>query len=422
MLIDRMSKIFSSKLILTLSLIFFGQVATSSDHVDHPTSSDPVTDITDLYAFQSPEDSRKIILVLNTYLFPKKSAHLSTNVGASFVLRKAEYSQGQWTYPRDTEKRIACRYKNNTKKHKHAPNLVECALLSPQNKKGWRVDHQVEVALGKVATPSSFRVFAGRRADPFIFNTKWTGAMMKGEIPKAKELREEGLKNSLEKADTFSLVVEVDKLLVGGHSGILAVTAETQDLSHGSVHWPRKSYPRFDRVGVPEITNIVLASVKKKKEFRRRYNSQPTFDQESGFRAEFEDYFSQTLKHYDQYDKVTNWSEENIKAASKSIVDDTLLLNLSANSRIPRFSYFSLQSQALLGLSFSSRGGRRLEDDFMDELFTWLIKGPNSKVASFSDGVDEPKDAIKEEFPFLANPNYHKNGWINLGLFLKNLF
>ena len=403
-----------------LTLFIGTEALLASDHIDKPTSEDPVTDITDMYSFQSPKDAEKVVFVLNTYTMPQKDAHLSTKVGASFVLREARFENKQWSYDSQSEKKITCRYKNSKKEAQHGPSLVECALLlkgSDGNnvllsKAESKLDTVEELAANSTANPAPFRVFAGRRADPFIFNIQWTGAIMRGNFEGAHALKESGLKNTMERADTFSLVVEIDKKLIGGTEQILAVTAETNDLSadlsNEQSSWPMGKYPRFDRVGFPEVTNIILAYSQKpdQEDFRKRYNAQPVFDQDPEFRKEFVEYFRESLTKYDRLDGEKDWSDDLKAQASQQIMDDVLLLNLSSTSKIPDFGFFSLQKQSLVGETLSSRGGRRVHDDFMDDIFTLLIGGPKVNSSRYSDGVDEPNDPLPGEFPYLAEPNF----------------
>src|SRR4051795_12044878 len=59
-----------------------------SDHISGPRAlSDPIADITDVYAFPSPERPDRLVLVMNTLPFAKPSAALSEGLIYRFRLR-----------------------------------------------------------------------------------------------------------------------------------------------------------------------------------------------------------------------------------------------------------------------------------------------------------------------------------------------
>src|SRR5438046_4686675 len=64
------------------------QEATMSDHISGPRAlADPIADITDVYAFPSPERAGHLVLVLNTLPFAQPAAHFSDGLVYRFRLR-----------------------------------------------------------------------------------------------------------------------------------------------------------------------------------------------------------------------------------------------------------------------------------------------------------------------------------------------
>ena len=60
-----------------------------SDHVDGPrTLADPAIDVTDLYAFISPENSKRTVLIANVFPFAGDSALFSNVVNYSIAVRR----------------------------------------------------------------------------------------------------------------------------------------------------------------------------------------------------------------------------------------------------------------------------------------------------------------------------------------------
>jgi len=59
-----------------------------SDHISGPRAlADPIADITDVYAFPSPEQARHLVLVVNTLPFARPSALFSDGLIYRFRLR-----------------------------------------------------------------------------------------------------------------------------------------------------------------------------------------------------------------------------------------------------------------------------------------------------------------------------------------------
>jgi hypothetical protein len=68
-------------------------------------------------------------------------------------------------------------------------------------------------------------------------------------------------------------------------------------------------------------------------------------------------------------------------------------------------TYFEIERAALAGRPHQTCGGRSLNDDVMDTIFTLLVNGGNGP--RISDGVDRPTLLASRAFPYLvpANPN-----------------
>ena len=59
-----------------------------SDHISGPRAlAEPIADITDVYAFPSPEQPDRLVLVMNTLPMAKKSAVFSEGIMYRFLLR-----------------------------------------------------------------------------------------------------------------------------------------------------------------------------------------------------------------------------------------------------------------------------------------------------------------------------------------------
>src|SRR4051812_47081741 len=66
-----------------------------SDHISGPRAlAEPIADITDVYAFPSPERSGHLVLVMNTLPFAQPSARFSDGLTYRFRLRPVTAAAG----------------------------------------------------------------------------------------------------------------------------------------------------------------------------------------------------------------------------------------------------------------------------------------------------------------------------------------
>ena len=63
-------------------------------------------------------------------------------------------------------------------------------------------------------------------------------------------------------------------------------------------------------------------------------------------------------------------------------------------------SYFEIERAAMQGRPHETCGGRSLNENVMDTIYTLLVNGP-----CISDGVDRATVPASEDFPYLAPPN-----------------
>jgi hypothetical protein len=73
--------------VAVLALLGSG-LAIGSDHIDGPrTTADPTADLTDLFAFRSPEHTDRTVLVANIFAFAGDSAFFSNAVNYTIAMR-----------------------------------------------------------------------------------------------------------------------------------------------------------------------------------------------------------------------------------------------------------------------------------------------------------------------------------------------
>src|SRR3954454_2680992 len=216
-----------------------------SDHISGPRAlADPIADITDVYAFPSPERPGRLVLVMNTLPFAKPRDALSEGLIYRFrlrPLRSATPADGAPFTAGDEESVFDCVFSP----HAHANGArdfeQEGSCTTPA---GDTVTFRVNDPEG--GEGHGVRVFAGARWDPFIMDAP---AALR-TIATGKMAFTDPSSIFLDGKDVLSLVVELDTALLGS-AELVAVVAET--LTRGVFN------VRIERVGRPEVKNMMLA-------------------------------------------------------------------------------------------------------------------------------------------------------------------
>jgi Domain of unknown function (DUF4331) len=375
----------------------------ASDHIDGPvTTKHAVTDLTDLYAFPSPSKPGRWTLVLNVYPMALKKSHFSSKVEYAFILREASVvaaANGTLKIRTNaaTERTITCRFETP---QDHARHTSTCD--AGNGMKRTVIFNTVD------ATPnrSGLLFYTGLRSDPFFFNAHWASEWtQKGRLSKPEN------SNVMARVNVLSVVLECDMTALFGHEvGLLALAAQSSALHPAS----GKKTP-LDRVGRPEVTNIILAARGKQKDLRDGYNLERPFRVHPQNAVTYRERITQNIGFYDGIDGVLNWTGAAKQNYAELLAEDYLVFNagktVPANAQV---GYFTIESDLLKGSRSAALGGRKLTDDFMDRLYTLLLNAGAGK--SVSDGVSQPTRRISNSFPYLAAPDNGLMNWIKTKL------
>lgn len=200
--------------------------------------------------------------------------------------------------------------------------------------------------------------------------------------------------------NVLSIVLELEwaKLLDGGP--MFAIVCET--LRAG----PRPV--RFERLGRPEIKNVTLSMkrfdrVNRDLEIRDLYNSEDAFALTPDYVGAYRAQFNANLPFYDKLDGKVDWPPD---AAGDHPLTNLLLadfLVIDASKPFHELSYFEIEHAMLAGRPHVTAGGRWLNEDIMDSIFTLYINGGNGP--RIDDGVAGPIAWSSKAFPYLAPPS-----------------
>jgi hypothetical protein len=357
--------------------------------------AEPIADITDLYAFPSPEHPGWLVLVLNTLPFAPPSAVFSDGLIYRFRLRPliANARQDLLPFTADGEEIVLdCVFSAPVTGHRANGPEQEGACQLPT---GETVSARVNDGGGGRA--GGARMFAGPRWDPFIMDAP---AALKTMATGKLAFTDPGT-IYLDGKNVLSLVVEVDCGRLLGGAELFAVVAET--LTRGSVN------VRIERAGWPEVPNLMLAptqfdQVNRDLEIRDLYNMEDAFHLSSIYQHAYRSRLNANLAFWDSLDNKTDWPacEDGAHPLTELLLADYLVVDVT-KPYAELGSFLEIEMAARRGEGHRTCGGRALNDDVMDTIFTMLVNAGNGPV--IRDGVDQATRPASREFPYLTPPN-----------------
>ena len=217
-----------------------------SDHISGPRAlAEPIADITDVFAFPSPERPGHLVMVMNTLPFAQPSDAPSDGLIYRFRVRPLTPSGNERRAPFRADSRefvFDCVFSAPAISDENGEVVQDGFCTTPA---GDTVPFRVNDEQG--ASAHGVRVFAGTRWDPFMMDAP---AALKTIATGRLAFTDPG-SIYLDGKSVLSLVVETDIALFEG-AELVGVVAET--LARG------KFKIRIERVGRPEVKNMMLGS------------------------------------------------------------------------------------------------------------------------------------------------------------------
>jgi Domain of unknown function (DUF4331) len=238
-----------------------------SHHISGPRAvAEPIADITDFYAFPSPDRPGHLVLVLNTLPFAPPGARFSDALLYRFRIRaltRNDTATGGPFVPTGDDIVIECVFSTPEPDHDGGEQHCTCRLPGGDTV-------TVQVGGGRDAAGDGTRVFAGPRWDPFFLDAP---AMLKTIATQELAFSDPGA-IYLDGKNVLGLVVELDCARVLGDLGLVGVAAET--LTRGALN------VRLESAGRPEVPNMMLGPtqfdrVNRDLEIRDLYNMDDAF-------------------------------------------------------------------------------------------------------------------------------------------------
>ena len=363
-----------------------------SDHVDGPRQiGDPSADLTDLFAFTSPENPTRTVLAANVFPTCGVNAFFSDAVNHAIVVRRAKVAgTGDATKfeTSDPELRFACKFDRLERGAADQKPIQRGTCTLPD---GQTIRFVCNDEKGASTPDGAFRVFAGLRSDPFILAWLLGGGAMRK------------FQNLLQHDNVLCIVIEFDtrRVLEPDKGSLFGVIAETLPLPRAGGfigHEP----PRLDWVGRPEQTNIRLnnSGMKDVNDVRDLWNQQTPFAIDEKLRPLFLQRLKDSLAVWDMRDSKQDWTPAALAANASMFLDDFMLFDVA--KPITDASHLEIEKSTLNGRAYMTGGGRTVDADVIDVLLTWMV---NRDREFLEGGTTKATKPGTKTFPYFASPN-----------------
>jgi Polyketide cyclase / dehydrase and lipid transport/Domain of unknown function (DUF4331) len=361
-----------------------------SDHIDGPRQiGDPSADLTDLFAFTSPEHPSRTVLAANVFPTCGPDAMFSNAITHSIVVRRAKVTglgDAAKFETADTDIRFSVRFDALERGGAGQKPIQRGTCTLPD---GQTLRIVVNDEKGASTPDGTFRVFAGLRSDPFV--AAWVFATLK---PSA---------NNLLHDNVLCIVIEFNtrRLLDPGKGTLFGAIAETVPLSRFGVFVGTEP-PRIDWVGRPEQTNARLGCqlLRDVDDLRDLWNQQTPFAIADELRPLFLQRLKDSLAAYDMHDGKQDWTPSALAANANMFLEDYLLFDVA--KPITDTSHLEIEKSTLNGKAYETGGGRTVDADVMDVMFTWMVNRDREPLRGGTTKATKPG---MKTFPYFAPPN-----------------
>jgi polyketide cyclase/dehydrase/lipid transport protein/uncharacterized protein DUF4331 len=359
-----------------------------SDHVDGPRQiGDPPADITDLFAFTSPENPARTVLALCVFPSAGESAVFSNVIDYAIAIRRVTVGgvgNAAKFVPANEQLRFSFRF---TVLDRDATGKVAqhgvCVLPD-----GRELTVTVNDEKGTSTPEGDVCVFAGLRSDPFYL--AWIAATLE-KVP-----------NLLEHNNVLCMVVEFDTRRVldpekGSLFGVIAETVPTEP--PGRIGHPPA---RIDWIGRPEQTNVRLnnPALFGVDDIRDLWNQQTPFAISKELQPLFLERLKVSFTDWDMRDGKADWTPEALAANANVFLDDFLLFDVA--KPITDESHLEIEKSTIDGRPYQTGGGRTVDANSIDILLTWLVNRDREFLQGGATGATKPGMKV---FPYFATPN-----------------
>jgi hypothetical protein len=361
----------------------------ASDHIDSPIiTQDRGSDLADTFAFLDPNDNSKVVLIMSTQGFVVSGEHFGMAIFDHNIRYRFEIENTGDAKP---DAFIDVLY---------SPGLgrvtPQTATIELTN--GKRFTAQTTVSDQEYRAPefvitnnseNNAVFYAGVADDPFFLDDTGANRFVASSIknpgrPNKSLLGERGGRDTYAGFNTLITAISVPASILKGRGNVIGINAVTQRRERQRIGDNNKvtgegDWVTVDRDGGPLVNNGLIPPPRKDE-----YNAASTEDDAKG---RFKDDLVKSLK-------ALGTDDAHIAMLAKAAVEtgDILRLDLSVPNRGPGGGNNR-------DGGFGKMGGRRLQDDVVDMIFTIINNG-----APLGDKVNGNEVPFLSRFPFVARP------------------
>jgi hypothetical protein len=359
-----------------------------SDHVDGPRSiGEPAADLTDFFAFTSPENPERTVLAMCVFPYAGENAIFSNVINYSIAVRRvtvAGVGNAAKFQPADDEIRFSFRFE--ALKRDAAGKAIQRGVCKLPG--GRELSLTVNDETGASTPEGDVRAFAGLRSDPFYIGLD-TGTL-------------EQVPNQLQHNNVLCTVVEFDtrRVLDPTKGSLFGAIAETIPPQQRTRIVP--PIARIDWVGRPEQTNVRLNNpgLSGIDDLRDLWNQQTPFAIPKELQPMFLKRLKDSFTEWDMRDGKADWTPDALAANANVFLDDFLLFDVS--KPITDQSHLEIEKSTIDGRPYQTGGGRTVDANVFDILLTWLVNHDREFLQGGATGATKPGMKV---FPYFATPN-----------------
>jgi hypothetical protein len=362
-----------------------------SDHIDGPRQiGDPSADLTDLFAFTSPENPARTVLAADVFPTCGQEAIFSNAITHSIVVRRAKVAglgDNAKFETSDPEIRFSVKF-DALERGPPGQRPVQrgtCTLPGGQTLRLTVNDEK-----GASTPDGAFRVFAGLRSDPFILGWLFVRGLVKSQ-------------NLLLHDNVLCIVIEFDtrRVLDTDQGSLFGVIAETVPLARLN-QFVGSQPSRIDWIGRPEQTNMLLDNkgMGDVDDIRDLWNQQTPFALAPELQPLFLQRLKASLTEWDMRDGQQDWTPSAVAAHANVRLDDYLLFDVA--KPITDVSHLEIERSTLNGRAFQTGGGRTVDANVIDVLLTWIVNRDREQLKG---GAAQATKPGTKNFPYFAAPN-----------------
>jgi hypothetical protein len=355
---------------------------------DPRSIGDPAADISDLFAFTSPENLARTVLAVCVFPAAGEDAMFSNVVDYAIAVRRITVGgvgNAASFQPADDEVRFSFRFEVLARDA--AGNVHQRGVGTLPS--GRTLSLTVNDENGASTPDGDFRVFAGLRFEPFYL--AWI----------ASELRK--VPNLLQNDNVLCIVVEFDtrRVLDPAKGSLFGAIAETVPVPQppGRIGHP---VARIDWIGRPEQTNVRLNNpgLSGVDDIRDLWNQQTPFAISEALQPLFLQRLKDSFADWDLRDGKADWTPDALAANANVFLDDFMLFDVG--KPITDESHLEIEKSTIDGHPYQTGGGRTIDANVIDILFTWLVNHDREFLQGGATGATKPGMKV---FPYLATPN-----------------